>query len=90
MLDGPVETIRIEMLRDGIEDYEYLAMLKRLLDERSDLSSDERWEFEKLLEVPDGITKSMTVFTRDPVPIEMRRHEIARAIEALGSRARAR
>ncbi|MDQ1256285.1 MAG: hypothetical protein QG656_881, partial [Candidatus Hydrogenedentes bacterium] len=32
-LDTPVDTIRIEMLRDGIEDYEYLALLKRLIEQ---------------------------------------------------------
>jgi len=31
VLDGPVDSIRWEMLRDGIEDYEYLTILERLL-----------------------------------------------------------
>jgi hypothetical protein len=83
VLEGPVESIRIETLRDGIEDYEYLAMLKRLLDVRTDLSSSLRQKYEKLLEVPDSITASMTEFTRDPAAIEARRDEIARAIEEL-------
>ena len=30
ILDAPVGSIRGEMLRDGIEDYEYFVMLKRL------------------------------------------------------------
>ena len=29
IVEGPVDSIRWEMLRDGIEDYEYLAILKR-------------------------------------------------------------
>ena len=31
VLDGPVDSIRWEMLCDGIEDYEYLTILERLL-----------------------------------------------------------
>jgi len=36
VLDGPVDSIRWEMLRDGIEDYEYLAILKRLIEQKAD------------------------------------------------------
>jgi len=84
VLEGPVDSIRWEMLRDGIEDYEYLAVLRRLLAEKGDrLSADERKTSEALLEVPEAISKDMTHFTRDPRPIETRRAEVAEAIEAL-------
>ena len=84
VLDGPVDSIRWEMLRDGIEDYEYLALLARLLDARaSGLTHAERRRYRALLEVPETIARDMTTFTKDPRPIEDRRHEIARAIEAL-------
>jgi hypothetical protein len=84
MLDGPVDSIRWEMLRDGIEDYEYLAMLKRLLSEKGGkLTDQQRNEFTQLLEVPPGITKDMTTFTKDPLPIEVIRDKIARAITQL-------
>jgi hypothetical protein len=85
VLEGPVDSIRWEMLRDGIEDYEYLAMLKRLIAEkRHRLTAVQVREFESLLDVPESITKSLTQFTVDPAPIEARRDEIARAIERLG------
>ena len=32
-MDGPVSSIRFELLREGIEDYEYLWMLRSLGDE---------------------------------------------------------
>ncbi|MFP4191510.1 MAG: glycoside hydrolase domain-containing protein [Candidatus Hydrogenedentota bacterium] len=84
VLEGPVDSIRWEMLRDGIEDYDYLAILERLLEEHGAmLDEGERDHYEALLEVPADITASMTDFTVDPAPIEARRHEIARAIEAL-------
>jgi len=91
VLDGPVDSIRWEMLRDGIEDYEYLAILRRLLKARgSKLPPARRAEYTKLLTVPEAITKDLTTFTRDPAPIEARRHEVAKAIEALGSGTRTR
>lgn len=84
VLDGPVESIRWEMLRDGIEDYEYCAILRRLLVEKGDrLPPSRRESLAKLLEVPDSITSTMTVFTKDPAPIEAHRHSLAKAIESL-------
>ncbi|MBM4020091.1 MAG: DUF4091 domain-containing protein, partial [Planctomycetes bacterium] len=57
VLDGPVESIRLEMLRDGIEDYEYLVILRRLLAGRgAKLAAGERQRLEALLEVPEEIT----------------------------------
>lgn len=86
VLEGPVDSIRWEMLRDGIEDYEYLALLKRLIEAKEGrLNQEERKRFEALLEVPPEITSSLTVFTRDPAPIKKQRHLIARAIESLFS-----
>jgi len=84
VLDGPVDSIRWEMLRDGLEDYEYLAILRRLLREKGGrLDASKRAEFAALLEVPEEITKDMTTFTKDPAPIERRRLAIARAIAQL-------
>jgi Glycoside hydrolase 123, catalytic domain len=84
VLDGPVDSIRWEQLRDGIEDYEYLTILKRLLEQRgNNLDAEALQNYEALLVVPDTITRSMTDFTPDGAPIELRREQIARAIEAL-------
>ena len=84
VLDGPVDSIRWEMLRDGIEDYEYLTILKKLIEsKKAKLSTSQRKNFTALLEVPESISKSMTSFTIDPAPIEARRAEIAKAIKQL-------
>jgi len=85
VLEGPVDSLRWEMLRDGLEDYEYLVILRRLLAEKGGrLTAEARREYEALLAVPEAISKDMTHFTADPGPIEARRKEIAEAIEALG------
>ena len=83
-LSGPVESIRWEMLRDGVEDYEYLAMVRRSLRSGEALSEDDRRRLEALLEVPAEISASLTRFAKDPAPIERRRRELARALESLG------
>lgn len=84
VLEGPVDSIRWEMLRDGIEDYEYLAILRRLIEaKRRKLSASQRASYAALLEVPGEITKDMTTFTTDPAPIERHRHRVALAIAEL-------
>ena len=85
ILDGPVDSIRWEMLRDGIEDYEYFAILRRLLDEhRSALSATRRRRIEKLLQVPPSVSQDLTHYAFDPAPMEKHRHRLAVAIEKLG------
>ena len=81
VFDGPVDSFRLEMLRDGIEDYEYFALLKRLLAERRNLPPDVRAKAAALLKVPSSVYSSMTEFTRDPKPMETHREKLARAIE---------
>lgn len=84
VLTAPVSSIRLEMLRDGIEDYEYLALLRRLLEERgAQLTAAQRSDCKQLLSVPAEITTDMTNFTTDPRTIESRRRAIGKAIELL-------
>jgi len=84
IIEPPVSSIRWEMLREGIEDYEYLYMLRELLAKRrGELTPEEIKQYEALLEVPESITRDMTTFATDPEPIYSRRSEIARAIEQL-------
>jgi hypothetical protein len=81
ILEGPVDSIRWEMLRDGIEDYEYFVILKRLLATKGDkLTEARKSEYTALLDVPVEVTRDMTTFTRDPAPLEQHRDRVARAI----------
>ncbi|MFH1264682.1 MAG: DUF4091 domain-containing protein, partial [Planctomycetota bacterium] len=85
VVEPPASSIRWEMLREGIEDYEYIHLLReRIAKRRSDLSPEEVTKYESLLEVPESITENMTTFTTDPAPIYARRAAIAEAIEQLG------
>ena len=80
VLDDPVPTFRLEMLGDGIEDYEYFAMLKRRL---ATATPEQKAKYEPLLKVPETVTKTMTEFSIDPTPIEEHRVKLARALESL-------
>ena len=84
VLAGPVDSIRWEQLRDGIEDYEYMVVLrKRLNAAKSRLSASDVQELERLLQVPAEITRSLTDFTKDGAPIEKHRRAVAEAIQRL-------
>ncbi|MCS7305411.1 MAG: DUF4091 domain-containing protein [Thermoguttaceae bacterium] len=84
VLEGPVSSIRWEMLREGVEDYEYLVMLRELIQRhRQRLTPEQLQQYEALLEVPPEITKDMITFTTDPRVILKHRAKIAQAIEAL-------
>ncbi|MHC4398758.1 MAG: DUF4091 domain-containing protein [Planctomycetota bacterium] len=83
----PASSIRWEMLREGIEDWEYHYLLRERLEGEGDrLSADEVEQYEALLVVPESITQDMTTFTTNPAPIYARRQAIAEAIERLGGR----
>jgi len=87
VIEPPVSSIRWEMLREGIEDYEYLYLLRELLNQRrADLAPEKIEACEALLKVPESITKDMTTFSTDPEPIYARRRAIAEAIEQLVTR----
>lgn len=80
----PASSIRWEMLREGVEDYEMLWMLADLIQRCGDrLSPDDRSAISKLLEVPPEITRDMTTFTKVPQPIYEHRARVAEAIETL-------
>ncbi len=85
----PVSSIRWEMLREGIEDYEYLVRLQQLIDQHAeDLPAAQREHYRQLLEVPAEITRDLTTFTTDPAPIYAHRRAVAEAIEELKARQR--
>jgi hypothetical protein len=82
--DRPVSSIRLEMLREGIEDYEFLWLLRDLIARRrAELAEDRIKQYEQLLVVPDEITADATTYTKEPGPIRGRRAAIAEAIEQL-------
>lgn len=87
VLEGPVSSIRWEMIREGVEDYEYLHLLRQLIEQQRDrLAAEQVAEYENLLGVPESITTDMTTFTTNSKPIYDRRRQVAETIEQLMER----
>ena len=78
-------SLRLENLRDGLEDYEYLAMLKRLVaaGRRKCSASKELRKAEILLSVPAKVAQTVNSYSDDPVNLMRYREQVAHAIEAL-------
>ncbi len=86
VLDGPVDSIRWELLREGIEDYEYFFRLRHLVREAQEAGRQDDADVKRaaeLLVIPSGICESRTEFTRDPRPLYEYRRKLAKAIGKL-------
>jgi hypothetical protein len=84
-LDGPVNSIRWENLRDGMEDYEYFWLLQQAATRElvwhgeTELLKQAR----ALLKVPSEVSQDLTHFTTDPRLMLEHRDRVARMIERL-------
>jgi len=82
----PWSSIRLENLRDGIEDYEYFYLLKEKLDELKKRNKRYRaviHEGENLLKLGEDVIKNPLEYTRDQRKIQERRKKIKRIIEKI-------
>lgn len=81
----PIPTIRLEIIRDGIEDYEYFSILKSLIDkivvtaDNINMINNAR----DLLNIPNSIVTSATVYSTNESIILNYRSQLADAIEGL-------
>lgn len=83
---GPVPSIRWELIREGMEDYDYFAVLKDLADKlRASKGSDDPAvkQADDALALVSACAPSRTDYTKDPTQLESARRSIAEAIEAL-------
>jgi Glycoside hydrolase 123, catalytic domain/Glycoside hydrolase 123 N-terminal domain len=82
-LCGPVNSIRWEILREGIEDYEYFVLLEKAAKnagpEKRALADKAR----ELLNLPESLFKSGKEYTRDPQDLLNYRQKIALLLEKL-------
>lgn len=85
----PWPSLRLEIVRDGIEDYEYLALLARCIQAasiRQDIPGELLDQANSLLEVPKDISRTMQDYTLTADPILARREQIGDMIETLVQR----
>ena len=74
---GP--SVRLEMIRDGIDDYEYFCILDRLTKDQPDHPA------RKLLSIPEDIVQEVARYTTDPQLLRAYRRKLAEAIEELST-----
>lgn len=78
-VEGPVDSLRWEMLREGLEDWEYLYLLREAIRQKLPGAA----QYAGLLQVPPSISQDMRHFAREPQPIYARRAQLAVALEKL-------
>jgi len=84
--EGPVPSIRLEVLRDGIEDYEYLNLLRMLVDKKDAQNSASKArlaEAKALLSLPESLVSSPRQYTKDWQALLDYREELGNMIESL-------
>jgi len=86
----PYPSIRLEVIRDGIEDYEYLAILDELISKVEDIDKYTTPQGQSLLnkakelaKVPQNISVDMKNYTKDANTILNRRKVVGDMIEQL-------
>jgi hypothetical protein len=84
-LTGPVNSIRWEILREGIEDYEYFKLLEKAVGEAGGKAPKAAREAKALLDFPASLFASGQAYTKDPELLLARRAKIAAAIEKLAA-----
>ncbi len=84
-LDEPINSVRWENLRDGMEDYEYFWLLKHAIEraEQNGTQKELTRAARELLSIPEEISKDLTHFTTDPRLMLNHRDRVARMIEQL-------
>ncbi len=83
--DAPVNSVRLEILREGLEDYEYFWLLNDLVQKVHQKHGTTQivQRAKELLIVPEEITTSLTNFSKNPDYIYNHRTKLAKMIETL-------
>ena len=79
-IEGPVPSLRLEFLRQGIEDYEYLVMLENLVKNAGNLDENIIEKAENLLKIKGTLFNDGKDYVKDPDKVYTYRKEIARMI----------
>jgi len=89
---GPVDSVRWEILREGIEDYDYFVLLEKAIAAAKAMPKlrAAAAEAAKLFAFPPALFTSGQEYTKDPLDLLRYREKVAAAIEKLGAAASAR
>lgn len=80
---GPVPSIRWEMIREGVEDYDYFRILEDRIAKSANKSGSAVAKAREALKLVESCAKSRTEYCKDPAKLESVRIKVAEAIEGL-------
>jgi hypothetical protein len=85
---GPVTTVRLEAARDGVEDFDYLKLLKAFADATGDAEAARLLaDFSALLDIPNAGGRYSSKILPDPQRLAALRLQAGAALERLSRRA---
>jgi hypothetical protein len=84
-LTGPVNSVRWEILREGLEDYEYLWLLEKSVKTAPRQKKALAEEGRRLLDLPSTLLTSGEEYTKDPRVILEYRKRVAAVLEKFSS-----
>jgi hypothetical protein len=82
-LVGPVDSVRWEILREGVEDYEYFWLLEKAVNSAPSGKSQLAKQGRRLLNFPPELFRSGQDYTKDPKVLLNHRSKIAAVLEKL-------
>lgn len=85
-LGDVIPSLRLETIRDGIEDYEYLVLLEKLIKEAPASKAKEAKAAQKLLQIPTSIYTDEKTYNKDPQALLNYRKKLAESISNLSDK----
>jgi hypothetical protein len=85
-LCGPVNSVRWEVLREGVEDYEYFRLLEKAVGEAPPAKRDLAKRGRALLKAPAAVFRSGRDYNKDPLALLGHRRQMGEALERLLAR----
>jgi hypothetical protein len=82
-LEGPVPCLRLENIRDGIEDYEYLVLLEDYVRSQDRPQKKKVREALKLLDIPGSLVAGPVNYDKDPQTLIRYRNLIGQLLNAV-------
>jgi hypothetical protein len=82
-LEGPIPCLRLENIRDGVEDYEYLLLLEEVAGKDEGGNKRLIKEARQLLSIPESIVVGPTDYNKDPQSIIQYRIKIGKILDKL-------
>jgi hypothetical protein len=85
-MDGPIPCIRLENIRDGIEDYEYLLLLEKAIGNNEGKQKKRIREAQQLLAIPESLVAGPINYNKDPQSLIQYRMKIGKLLDEINSK----